>query len=85
MTEATRFLAPGGWFVAEGFSRTAIAAADFGPKAPDLLYDLSALRAALPEFRILEAFEGETRLEEGKRHQGVAKVVRLLAQKPLAD
>lgn len=79
---ASNALSPGGWFVAEGFSRTGIEAAGLGPKSPNLLYDLSTLRTALAGFRIVESFEGETWLDEGKRHQGPAMVVRLLARKP---
>ncbi len=80
--EAAKAINPGGWFLAEGFSRAGIEAVGLGPKSPGLLYDLDSLTSALPGFRIVEAFEGETWLDEGKRHQGAARVVRLLARKP---
>ena len=75
-------LAPGGLFVAEGFSRTGASTDGLGPKDPDHLYDLASLSDALAGFRLLEAFDGVTWLDEGARHQGEARVVRLLARKP---
>lgn len=79
---AAAALAPGGFFIAEGFSRTGAGDESLlGPKTPDLLYDLSSLIQTLAGFRILEAFEVETWLAEGPRHAGPAKVVRLLARK----
>jgi len=79
---AAAALPAGGWFVAEGFARSGAAEDGLGPKAPDLLYDLDELTAALPGFRIAEAFEGTVWLSEGKRHEGAARVVRLAAQRP---
>ena len=75
-------LAPGGWFIAEGFSRAGIGEGGPGPNSPDLLYDLEGLKAALPGFRIVESSDGVVWLDEGGRHQGPARVVRLLARKP---
>lgn len=77
-------LAPGGLFVAEGFSRAGATADGLGPKDPDHLYDLAALSDALAGFRRLEAFDGVVWLDEGARHQGTARVVRLLARKAAA-
>jgi SAM-dependent methyltransferase len=82
VARAAAALAPGGVFIAEGFSRAgATDEVTLGPKAPDVLYDLAFLVRSLAGFRILEAFEGETWLAEGPRHAGPAKVVRLLARK----
>lgn len=72
-------VAPGGWVVAEGFASGGDGG--LGPGAPDLLYDLAALEATLPGARIVEAFTGRLRLDEGSRHQGTGHVARLLAQK----
>jgi len=79
---AAAALSPGGWFAAEGFSVAGEAAEGLGPKLARLLYDLESLIAALPGFEVVEAFDGMTRLDEGERHKGAAKVVRLLARKP---
>jgi len=79
---ATNALANGGWFVAEGFTRPQGDDFGLGPKEPDLFYDLEALIDALPGFRIIEAFQGTTWLDQGVRHRGTAHVVRLLARRP---
>lgn len=76
-------LAPGGWFVAEGFARVAPYDGKLGPGDPDLLYDLDDLLAALPGFEIVEALTGRVRLQEGRRHRGIGEVVRLAARKPM--
>jgi len=75
-------LAPGGLFVAEGFSRAGATGNGLGPKDPDHLYDLATLSDALAGFRRIEAFDGIAWLDEGTRHQGEARVVRLVARKP---
>ena len=73
-------LAPGGWFIAEGFARAGAGDEAVGPNLPDRRYDLPRLIEALPGFRVVEAFEGWTLLDEGERHRGPARVARLLAQ-----
>lgn len=78
---AARHLAPGGWFVAEGF------AADFGdgprmgPPDPALLYDRAEFDSWLDGFELIEALTGTIRLQEGSKHQGLAQVVRYAARK----
>lgn len=81
---AARFahhIAPGGWFVAEGFAAGGDADADLGPKVDELLYRRDDLIAALPGFRTVEAMEGGVHLDEGERHQGNAWVLRLLMRR----
>lgn len=78
---AVSALPPGGWFAAEGFARAGSCESGLGPKENDLLYDLDDLLPLLPDFRIVEALEGRIRLEEGIKHRGEARVVRLLAQR----
>jgi SAM-dependent methyltransferase len=73
-----RHIAPGGWFVAEGFAAGGNVKGDLGPMVDDLLYRRDDLIAALPGFRTVEAMEGLTYLDEGARHQGTAWVLRLL-------
>lgn len=78
---AASHLAPGGWFVAEGF------AADFGdgprmgPPDPALLYDCVEFDSWLDGFELIEALTGTIRLQEGSRHQGLAQVVRYAARR----
>ncbi len=83
---ALALLTPGGWFAAEGFSRRGggkYGAKDgaLGPKDPDLLYDLDTFLGVLDGFKIVEAFDGMTHLNEGIKHQGPANVVRVLARR----
>lgn len=81
MARAASAVADGGWIAAEGFAG---ADGGLGPKSPDLLYRLDTLCDALAGFRIVEALEGRTWLDEGKKHQGEAQIVRLLAQRRAA-
>lgn len=74
-------LSPGGWLVAEGFSK-AQACGAMGPDSPAKLYDLEDLLALVPGLRIVEALQGRVELDEGPRHNGLAEVVRLALRAP---
>lgn len=74
-------LAPGGWLALEAYAK-AQGDRPGGPDTPDHLYDLGEIEAALPDHRVLEALSGRIHLDEGRRHQGEAEVVRYLAAKP---
>lgn len=74
-------LAPGGWLALEAYAK-AQGERPGGPDTPDHLYDLGEIKAALPDHRVLEALCGRVLLDEGRRHQGAAEVVRYLAAKP---
>jgi len=78
---ACRHLSPGGWFVAEGFSVDREATGMLGPKDPDLLYNISDLKAACKGLHIVEAGTLVSDLNEGVRHQGKAAVARLVARR----
>jgi SAM-dependent methyltransferase len=79
---AAAALAPGGWFVLEGFSVARDGAEPMGPDEPAKRWRLDALVELLPGFTLIEAFEGRTRLDEGPRHRGLAAVTRLAARAP---
>jgi len=74
-------LAPSGWLALEAYAKAQGARAG-GPDTPDHLYDLDEIAAALPGHRLVEALCGRVLLDEGRRHQGEAEVVRYLAAKP---
>ena len=78
---AAAALAPGGWLVVEGFSKAQGARPEMGPDDPDRLYDLAALREALPALQVVEALAGRVLLSEGTRHRGEAEVVRYAARR----
>lgn len=80
---ALQHLAPGGWFVAEGFAAHAPEGAPrMGPRDDALLYDVAEFELWLPGFELIEALTGTVRLQEGSKHQGLAQVVRFAARKP---
>ena len=76
-------LAPGGWLILEAFDRTQLGRSSGGPKDPDMLYPLEAVQAAFDGLLREElAWAGEVALDEGPGHQGAARVVRYLGQRP---
>lgn len=79
---AAAALAPGGWFVAEGFAPAGAGGRSLGPDDPDLLYELGDLLDALPGLAVMEALKGRIRVNEGLRHRGEARIARLLLRKP---
>ena len=76
-----RTMVPGGIVVLEAFSKGQLGRTSGGPKEMDMLYSPEDLSADFKELQILELLEGEVYLEEGKGHQGMGRVVRLLARK----
>jgi 2-polyprenyl-3-methyl-5-hydroxy-6-metoxy-1,4-benzoquinol methylase len=74
---------PGGLFIMEAFHHMQLKneSASGGPKTIDLLYRLEELLSDFSAMRILDAFEGQTLLDEGPRHQGLGQVVRLVLEK----
>ena len=79
---AAGHLAPGGWFIAEGFAVDDGSGPRMGPPAPDLRYRLDDFDQWLAGFEVIEALSGVIRLAEGAKHQGLAQVVRYCARKP---
>jgi SAM-dependent methyltransferase len=75
-------LRPGGWLILEAFHPLQLRHTSGGPKDAALLYTLDLLRADFAGLREELAFEGEVVLDEGPGHQGMAHVVRWLAQAP---
>tara|TARA_R110002073_G_scaffold73519_2_gene179943 strand:+ start:890 stop:1510 length:621 start_codon:yes stop_codon:yes gene_type:complete len=79
---AAAALAPGSWFVAEGFAPAGAGGRTLGPEDPDLLYELGDLLDALEGLEVMEALKGRIRVNEGQRHRGEARIARLLLRKP---
>ncbi len=52
-----------------------------GPATNDLRYDIDELLGWFEGFAVVEAFVGHVELDEGARHQGLARVVRVLMRK----
>ena len=70
-----------GFFIAEVFAKSQVNYSSGGPKESELLYDVDDFKTALPHCIIHKLEEVEVMLDEGKGHQGLAKVIRIIAQK----
>lgn len=68
-------LEPEGWLIVESFSK------DEPSKQPEVVWSLEELCGWLPEMKVVEAFAGETFLNEGIRHYGPTKVIRFAGRK----
>jgi hypothetical protein len=80
---AVSSLAPGGWFLMEGFD-VSQAEGGVGPDDPDRLWRMDDILAAISGLDLVEALRGPSRLDEGPRHQGLARIVRVCARRPEA-
>jgi len=79
---AVRGLKPGGVFVLEAFSREQLAYGSGGPKSPDMLMSLAALKSELAGLEFIHAVEMEREVLEGPCHTGMAAVVQIMGVKP---
>jgi len=77
--EAALGLQPGGVFVLEAYTPAQLAFGTGGPKAPELLMTLAALREELSGLELLVAQELEREVVEGDGHTGRSAVVQILA------
>ena len=76
-----RALAPGGWLALEGFCVGDAPGAP-GPDRPSHRYGPEEVAGWLGDLVIEELMSGDVRLKEGRRHSGVARILRLLARRP---
>jgi SAM-dependent methyltransferase len=74
-------LAPGGVFILEAYTPAQLAFDTGGPKAPELLMPLAALREELAGLEFLVAREIEREVVEGCGHTGRGAVVQVLARR----
>jgi SAM-dependent methyltransferase len=74
-------LLPGGMFVLEAYTPAQLAFGTGGPKDPERLMTLAALREELPGLQFLIARELERDVIEGAGHTGRGAVVQILAQR----
>lgn len=77
-------LQPGGVFILEAYTPAQLALGTGGPKDPDLLMTLAALRAELPGLEFLVGRECEREVVEGAGHTGRSAVVQICAVRPIA-
>ncbi len=74
-------LQPGGVFILEAYTPAQLAFDTGGPKSPELLMTLAALREELSGLEFLVARELERDVIEGAGHTGRAAVVQILARR----
>lgn len=88
--QVSKLLRPGGYLILEAFSKQHLVyntknPQAGGPKDEALLYDTATLRLDFPGFDFIRLEEVVTVLEEGNYHLGHSAVVRMLAQKKVAE
>ena len=79
--DAASGLQPGGVFVLEAYTPAQLAFGTGGPKSPELLMTLAALRDELAGLELLIAREIERDVIEGAGHTGRGAVVQILARR----
>jgi len=79
--EIVAALAPGGVFLLESYTPAQIAHGTGGPRDPDLLATLDALRVELAGLVIEHAIERERIVLEGNGHRGLSSVVQFVGRK----
>jgi SAM-dependent methyltransferase len=77
-----RGLKPRGLFVLEAYSKEQLSYNTGGPQSLDLLVSLDDLKQELAGLEFIHAVQVEREVREGSRHNGLASVVQILAQKP---
>ncbi len=75
------FLKPGGILILEGFSKKQINKASGGPRSIDMLFSEEELQHDFATFTTLEITEANVSLSEGRFHQGIASVIRVVGVK----
>ena len=79
--EAVRGLRPGGVFVLEAYTPAQLAFDTGGPKSPELLMTLAALRDEFAGLELLIGREIEREVIEGAGHTGRGAVMQILARR----
>lgn len=74
-------LAPGGVVILEAYTQAQLARDTGGPKDPDMLMGLEALRGEFAGLELVVARELEREVVEGEGHTGLASVVQLIGRK----
>jgi SAM-dependent methyltransferase len=82
-TKMGKWLKPGGSILLEAFTPDQLKYGTGGPSDQTMLYNFQILKADFSSFQINHLEEGETHLEEGTGHSGLASTIRMIAQKPL--
>jgi hypothetical protein len=74
-------LKPGGILLLEAFTKNQMPRTSGGPKNMELLFDADDIKSDFEELEILDFSETQVILDEGRLHQGIADVVRMIGTK----
>jgi len=74
-------LKPGGTVLIEGFSEKNLGLGSGGPQDLSMLFTVPRIKALLSDFQNLRVWEECVELNEGMYHQGMAWVIRAIAEK----
>ena len=77
---AASAVAPGGWLLVEGFAAGEGGEIGPGPREPSRRWRVDEIEPVLGGFVIHESLTGRALLREGPRHDGEARILRLLAR-----
>lgn len=75
------YLKPGGTMIMEVFSKDQLGRKSGGPQHLDFLYSKEDLREDFSVLATLDLEETETELKEGRYHEGMASVIRVIGKK----
>lgn len=74
-------LKPGGFLIAEVFSKEQLSYNSGGPKDPDMLYSIKEIESFVKDYECIHLKEETVVLDEGLLHKGKASVIRLVCKK----
>jgi len=75
------YVKPGGVVLLEGFSKNQLGKSSGGPKSEFLLYSTDEITEDFREITEIAVKEVETKLKEGKLHNGSASVIRMVGKR----
>lgn len=78
-------LKPQGVLVVQVFDESQLPLNSGGPKSIELLYDLATWQTLLANWQIEVCEQAEVCLDEGRHHQGLARVINIKAVKPVGE
>jgi len=75
------YLKPGEFLILEGFSKKQINYSTGGPKNIDMLFSKNELKSDFCNLSRISIIEKDIKLNEGKHHNGIAAVIKLIRSK----
>jgi|AntRauTorcE11897_2_1112592.scaffolds.fasta_scaffold05808_4 hypothetical protein len=76
-------LKPGGTLILEAFSKKQLENDSGGPRDQAMLYSLEDLKIDFKALNMTTGMQRDRQISEGNHHQGIANIIRIVAQKPI--